>query len=234
MPTGLQINNDNGYIQIDDNYSNFMLVNKGIVNISQQGQIDYRGSVTFSDQSNTLILAIGLSSTKTNCIRNNSNNQTTFTIHSDVNSTVDYYLFDINRPIAGNNYGLEVYKADGKIAYSSKNTSMRVVSNGDCPRQTAQPNTEASTSLFQLDQNKTYAYVTSSLSVDIQQIWNPSIGIFIIRSSVFYFYRNSSTFIKSLIGRQNPGGSGGIGGASPSARFGMDAGQYLLLDVTNY
>lgn len=114
MPSGIQIVNNSGVVQIDQDYSNFQLVSKGV------------GAGEFS-------VSVGNSKAPLLCMRPNSltylhrfdyvqNGTSTWVIRSG--GQVSWYVFDSSVPSPGNS-GLEVYRADGSLAFSTNSKAMK-------------------------------------------------------------------------------------------------------------
>ncbi|MCP1652731.1 hypothetical protein [Pseudomonas nitroreducens] len=130
MPAGLQIINDAGTVQIDDNYANFLLRGKGAVtttgpNTAQAwyvavGTIQVYGSnpQIFFEANDAFVCPVS---------RTISGSLHTFTIYTDVATTLNYYVFDNDIPAAPGNCGLQVFNGAGTLMYDSGNKPMRII-----------------------------------------------------------------------------------------------------------
>lgn len=114
MPSGIQIVNNSGVVQVDQDYSNFLLVSKGV------------GSGEFT-------ISVGNSKAPLLCMRPSAltylqrfdyvqNGTSTWTVRSD--GQVNWYVFDSSVPSPGNS-GLEVYRGDGSLAFSTNSKAMK-------------------------------------------------------------------------------------------------------------
>lgn len=132
MPAGLQVFNDTGIVQIDQDWLNFALVEKGSVSLDTSlgggwGNA-YYGEFTRSGLINPVV-AFRANGDQAVSILNSvvSGANRTFRFVGLGGETVTWYLFDsVDVTGVTDNYGLEVFRADGARAFHSSVPCMRV------------------------------------------------------------------------------------------------------------
>lgn len=129
MPTGLDIYNDYGTLQINEKYSNLLFMMKGTLTLS-----------TLSDQYTNAYKAvlfvaaidpeIYINGTGAAYVAIGSKTQVSngwnFTIYSDRPVTLTYYVFDTNGLPSGN-FGLQVFKEDRTLVYDSSCKVLQII-----------------------------------------------------------------------------------------------------------
>lgn len=155
MPVGLQVKNDDGDIQIDENYRNFAVKSTGtaqIDNVSIGGTFPiYTAKVTATNCTSPM-LAIRSTASYVSVIGTEVNTSTyTFVIGSNTSSTqFNYWVFD-TAVLPIETIGFEVYNADGELVFSSNSEAMRITTSYDAGDGGTTGNTLAS--------GKTYAVI---------------------------------------------------------------------------
>lgn len=130
MPAGIEVINDNGSIQIDQNYSNYLLKAKGIATTSAIAPQIHIADISVSN-SEAPILCVrptaGL--TAVNLItQHNPGGVTTFRLVTHSVASVEWFIFDAGRAVADISPGLSVYLPDGSLAYNSNAAALKVES----------------------------------------------------------------------------------------------------------
>lgn len=167
LPAGVQINNDYGVVQIDQDYSNHLLVSKGrgvtyAANGMAMFQVPYAGTGTAPILCLKPVNGFAFLYAAPN--RNQAGN---WTIAANaVGVSVDWYLFDANVASQDVGPGLSVYDANGRLAYNSSQRSLNVVS---------QLTTPASDGAYQFSQNVggDYAICQSVVKAMIAEVGAP-------------------------------------------------------------
>lgn len=127
MPAGMQVVNDSGIIQIDQDYSNHLLVSKGRgVTVAGNGMasftVPYNGNGTapiicFKPLDGWAFVFSGP--------RLNQAGQWVIAAN-DVGKTVDWYVFDTNITAQDVGPGLSVYNDAGRLVYNSNQQALKV------------------------------------------------------------------------------------------------------------
>lgn len=131
MPTGFQVINDNGYLQIDETFKNMVLVQKGTVTLAKVngvGTLPYQqaayAAIAYPVISRQPVLA--LRSNALACYLANNNG---FTVYGSEGAVVEYYIYDqIGFGNAAGNAGMQVFDANGVEIFNSNNNYMKVLS----------------------------------------------------------------------------------------------------------
>lgn len=122
MTTGLEVINDFNTIIIDSNYSNFMLSQTGVVTTTAQqvsgGLIVYRGNITTS-ATNPQVFFRNTNGAFVAILQATYGAISSFTVQSSSPGTFTYHLFGTNIPPVSTNFGLQVFKEDGSLAFDS-------------------------------------------------------------------------------------------------------------------
>lgn len=129
MPTGLDIYNDYGTLQINEKYSNLLFMLKGTLTVStlsDQYTYSYKAVLyvpginpeIYINSAGTAYVAIG---SKTPV-----SNGWNFTIYASSPVTLTYYVFDTNGLPSGN-FGLQVFKEDRTLVYDSSCKVLQIV-----------------------------------------------------------------------------------------------------------
>lgn len=129
MPYGFNITNDNGYTQVDQNYSNLALIQKGTVTVNTLLDGNYTTTITFTGRvSPVLAIRPPLNGTVGIDYYASSTDPTsrTYRFWSSSIITVEYWLFDSNAAMPTSGYGINVYKANGSGAWSSEWKTLRI------------------------------------------------------------------------------------------------------------
>lgn len=133
MPTGFQVINENGFLQIDESFKNMVLVAKGTVTLTRpggNGALPYQAAgyatISYPVSSRNPILAMRpTGSTYGACFLATDN---AFTIYGAVNTVVEYFIFDdVRFGNAAGNVGMQVFDANGVELFNSNNTYMKVL-----------------------------------------------------------------------------------------------------------
>lgn len=116
MPAGLQVIGSHGIIQVDENFSN----------LAYRGSGSFSGSLTLSGL-NFPVLAFRPGNVQgTSISRIVAGGGGNFTWHFTGSGSGNYWLFDI--PEQSGSFGLQVFRADGSLAFDSGRRYMKVVS----------------------------------------------------------------------------------------------------------
>lgn len=128
MTTGLEVINDFNTIIIDSNYSNFMLSQTGVVTTTAQeavgGFIVYRGNITTS-ATNPQVFFRNTNGVFVAILQATYGATSSFTVQSSSPGTFTYHLFGTNIPPVSTNFGLQVFKEDGSLAFDSGSNFLR-------------------------------------------------------------------------------------------------------------
>ena len=217
MPTGLQITNSTGVLQIDETFRNLAL--------RQKGTIAAATNLVISGLTSPILAFRPVTGNGTGFTKITDNGTGTFTWTASVRSSAaNYWLFDV--PLASaETVGLRVYDASSNLAFDSGQKYMKpVVGLTNFGGQNGILNNILSTGISEAA-SKTYAVVISSLGG-----WfghpTPSSGTanFEVGNYLLLLNTTDSLFYASMVEEYNfPGGSSGWAGA---------VGQFIVLDVT--
>lgn len=124
MPAGFSSLNDFGTLQIDQDYFNYLLVNRG------QSAVGSAGVTVSTTNSLAPVLCIRPTGNKVVIDRMSfvKGGTTQWTLRSDGPATVDWFVFDAGRPALDVGPGISVYDASGRLAYNSNASEMRIKS----------------------------------------------------------------------------------------------------------
>lgn len=122
MPAGFSTVNDFGVLQVDQDYFNFLLVNRG------QTVVGSSGAVVSTSNSVAPLLCIRPTGSKVVVYSMNyvKGGTTQWTLRSEGTATVDWFVFDAGQPTQDVGPGISVYDASGRLAYNSNASEMRV------------------------------------------------------------------------------------------------------------
>ncbi|WP_231401582.1 hypothetical protein [Cupriavidus sp. WS] len=111
---------EHGFVQITESYSNLAFRQKAVITLGANG----RGSYSF----NATLPMVCVRSSSPVALLGSVNNGTswTLTLNGTPGATVTAYVFDEPVPI-GSNFGLQVYKQDGTLAFDSNMNYMKIV-----------------------------------------------------------------------------------------------------------
>lgn len=143
MPAGFQLVNDQGVVQVDENFINLALVAKGAVHIPAGGiggllappQINYWGVSPILCLRSVSTYAYIRQVTK-------SGNTYSYVINggfagamndSPLAETFNWYIFDRMSQVPASNAGLQVFNAWGELTFSSASRPMRVATVAQIP-----------------------------------------------------------------------------------------------------
>ena len=127
MAYGAKILNSSGYIQIDESYSNYTLIQSGSVYSPATWGATNRtpGTVSFPAQSNPVVVCIG--TTGSAYVAVVSVTQSSFSIISDIAVTVSYRVYAlISDTSMASGYGFMVRNASGKNVFHSNANYLRM------------------------------------------------------------------------------------------------------------
>lgn len=177
MPAGLQVFNDSGTIQVDQDYISFSMSAKGTLSMARDpdlhpqfmaiGQVTVAGAnpiIAFLPPTGGLI-GVNLLS------RRQVGNQFTFYFRAKTGGSfnLDYWIFDSAGygVGGGQNFGLQIFKADGTIAFDSGTKPIRIAGVIDL----VATNSAASGSVA-IPAGKTYAIVQGSFALGFTQTFD--------------------------------------------------------------
>lgn len=132
MPEGLQIFNDAGFVQIDANYLNMELKNRGSgvippSNMAAGGA--QSSSITFTVNGENPAIAV-ISERMAACyLISRSGSSFTFAIYNgeDANNSVEWFQFDNSSAEGAGNSGLQVFNGGGRLVFDSNKKYLRVL-----------------------------------------------------------------------------------------------------------
>lgn len=128
MTTGLEVINDFNTIVIDSNYSNFMLSETGVVTTTARrvgtGLVVYIGNITTS-AINPQVFFRNTNGAFVAILQATYGSTSSFTVQSSAPGTFTYHVFGTNIPPASRNFGLQVFKEDGSLAFDSGSKLLR-------------------------------------------------------------------------------------------------------------
>lgn len=119
MPAGFQVIGDGGVVQIDENYINYGFIQKGTVDTSYA----YNSSVEITGDAPIICLRALNTFVSIQAVGKLGNTYT-YTFRGTADETIEWFLFDKVPPGSAAPFGLNVYKADGTLAYSSTSKPM--------------------------------------------------------------------------------------------------------------
>lgn len=137
MPAGMQVVNDSGIIQIDQDYSNHLLVSKGR-GVTVAGNSMASFTVPYNGNGNAPIICFKPVDTWAFVLSGPKRNQAgQWVIAADgVGKTVDWYVFDTNVTAQDTGPGLSVYNGSGRLVYNSNQQALKVKQQVVVPVQT--------------------------------------------------------------------------------------------------
>lgn len=121
MTAGIQIFNDSGTVQFDQDYTNLALKTKGTFTIGSPGYT----TVQVANCKTPLVAVILAGSFAVFQWFSADGTTLNFSVSGTVGAAVTYYVFD--QPGAPANYGLVVYRADGSVAFDATKQYARIV-----------------------------------------------------------------------------------------------------------
>lgn len=119
MPSGLVVYNSNGRVQIDSDTPTYFLIKSGSLPLT---------SVTVAAVHP--ICAVRGNKVAIRSQTNNGNGTWTIIFLGAENQSGTYYIYDMNLPTAGTNFGIVLYNAAGQMTYTSAQYPMPVVASG--------------------------------------------------------------------------------------------------------
>lgn len=129
MPTGFQVLNDDGVYQITSDYRNLHMVAKGTATLSGPTYKDGGDRATYTAtivRTGTEMPFLAIRSANlVGYTEYTVSGTTTYTLYSLSSGTVDWWFFDLIDPVS-TSFGLQVFKADGSLAYDSGANGLRL------------------------------------------------------------------------------------------------------------
>lgn len=127
MSYGILVKNSSGYIQIDDNYSNYTLIASGAVSVSASTASKVNpATVSFTSQSSPVVACIGDTSGAYVAVLSRSSTSVQFVSNASITLPYRIYANVANNPGSTSGYGLIVRNASGQVVFNSNLTYMRV------------------------------------------------------------------------------------------------------------
>lgn len=124
MGAGLQIFSDSGFVQIDADYSNYVLVAKGTVTCGPR-ETGYGVDISSNRKNSIIAIRSGSFAAVFNSLDGASN--VVHKIVSESNGAViDYWIFAADPPAPTNN-GFEVYNAQGQVVFSANGKYLKLL-----------------------------------------------------------------------------------------------------------
>jgi hypothetical protein len=130
MPFGLQVIGSHGVVQIDETYANLALRAQGSLSVPGLSG----ASVVVSGLEMPIICIRNTGGVHVHISSDQAVPNVTYTMRSKSATTVQWFVFDKTAP-AATGYGLNVYKDDGSLTYSTDWKVMRIGAIGDVPNQ---------------------------------------------------------------------------------------------------
>lgn len=127
MSYGILVKNSSGYIQIDDNYSNYALIASGSVWVSASTVTRVNpATVYFASQSSPVVVCIGNTGGAVVALFAITDSSAQFI--SNASTTVPYRIYAnvADNPGSTSGYGLVVRNASSQVVFNSNLTYMRV------------------------------------------------------------------------------------------------------------
>lgn len=127
MTYGLLVKNSSGYIQIDDNYSNYTLIASGSVTINES----YRNSIriaTISFPSQAFPVSVCIGNTGSAFVACVSRTSTSVGLVANATVTISYRIYGLisANPGTTSGYGLIVKNGSGGVVFNSNLPYMRI------------------------------------------------------------------------------------------------------------
>lgn len=121
MPAGLQFQTDTGFVQIDQDYFNFGLRQKGTATCNQflTGPTTRQYATVVITNATAPMIAVHLNGELALYRVSVSGSTWTFFFIGNPGQTFEWYVFDVYTAGMATNFGLEVYNAAGALAYNS-------------------------------------------------------------------------------------------------------------------
>lgn len=123
MAYGFQCFGEAGNIQIDENYLNIVLMEKGVLTFNTH--TNFTNLLTLSYTGESPILCLAPTSNYVAQVRTKKVGNTWTWSLVGGNGTVTYYIFDV-QPDVETHAGLNVYAPDGRVAFNSEYKPMRI------------------------------------------------------------------------------------------------------------
>jgi hypothetical protein len=130
MAAGLQIFNDSGFVQIDANYLNMELKQRGNFSLPGNGTgAQKRIDIQFAGESP--IIAINCSDYCFPFVSGRNGNTTTFSIYNSSANNVsgEFYIFDNSNNNSLSDSGFQVFNEQGRLVFDAGKLYMRVLDN---------------------------------------------------------------------------------------------------------
>lgn len=133
MAEGIQIFNDAGYSQIDENYANLVFVNKGVCQVrmrptSNPGAQPYHGTVTiWGNMENAMVFIRPLGcAAQVIGVRPRDNNRVEVDVVANTDADVMVYVFGKMPNDGGGAPGIVVYDTNGRVTFNSNYRPLRI------------------------------------------------------------------------------------------------------------
>lgn len=132
MEAGLQIFNDDSFIQLDSNYKNLEFKSKGTFSIAASDGSSGGSNISFTNVSFVgvqPIIALNCANPCYASFVSRSGNTWTFQIYNGSNFAItgEYFFFDEPAATSSGKLGLQIFKEDGTLGYDSNKSYMRVL-----------------------------------------------------------------------------------------------------------
>lgn len=232
MAYGLKVWGDSGVLQIDDNYSNYHLVRKGTITISQTSNNYGTGIVSIVGTAPLIAWTGGGFASIIQTARNG--NTWTFNLCAYCPSPIilTYFIFDQIQGIPpSGQFGLRVFKPDGSIAFDSNYAYARISTIID-----SLDNQDNAQKTFSYDPSRVYAVMNLSHPQSSRLLAAPGIPSDPRPRNYFSVYNCVGQGLQGSVklwqwnhyNYQTIGGTGGGPGIY------NQYGSFIVLDVTNF
>ncbi len=228
MPAGIEIRNDGGFLQIDQDYRNSMLLSKWSGTTYESGDFWALSGdrfqeiqVNFNSQLPLLGVSCAYQIALIDMVHNPSSpfpNYMRFFINNPTPVPVTFYAFG-PQVASGGNYGLQVFNAAGTVAFDALNLPLRVA---------GQIITPADGGVYTYPAGRTYAIMISEYIgfVDAPNTWPMDPLRFWTR---FARLSGNTVYTNEVQHNGNPPWS-----ILANQLYDNRAGRILIADVTNY
>jgi len=159
MTAGLQVFNTSNFIQVDQDYTNLCLTNKGVSTTSAQagGYVGSYFDIVVPQNKFMAVKCLYPIALESTIISGTSRIYRYRLPSAPAGTQVNTYEFGPFDGVSAANYGLEIFKSDGSLAFSSSKNYMRVQA-----VMGVNDYAEILGQVYQLPEGKTYAVMLSS------------------------------------------------------------------------